>query len=158
ERLRNLTFLSALPSILNAMAAGLNSELGKLSYVGPTRAAGKRYYRWRELAVDRLDPKGENFARYCMSLSHAERIRLSAIFEEAFGYALKATQEGGHASIMLAEAGSDTWYNLADMGFGFSQILPVIAQIHASSRPARHPKPVSGPRFADATWIMSVEQ
>lgn len=157
ERLRLLTLLSVLPTILNALSTTMASEFAKSSYVGPTRAAGERYYRWRELAVDRLDPKGENFAMYVMALSHTERKRLSDIFEDALGYALKATQEGGHASIMVSEAGTDEWFNLADVGFGFSQILPVIAQIHASSRPARLPRSMSGSSRSD-TWVMAVEQ
>lgn len=157
ERLRRLALLSSLPSIINLVNIGISSELSNFNYVGPARAAGERYYRWRELAVDRLDPKGENFAMYVMSLNQPEQQRLSNLLEGNFGFALKARRDSGHASIMLSEIESGEWFNLADMGFGFSQILPVIAQVHAGSqrRPLRG---VLGPRYPTSAWIMAVEQ
>jgi hypothetical protein len=159
ERLRHLTLLTYLGTIISVIGNHVMGEFGRSSYVGPMRAAGERYYRWKELAVDRLDPKGENFAMYVMSLGESERRRLSEIFQESFGFSIKATRDGGHASLMLSESGADEWFNLADMGFGFSQILPVIAQIHATPRLHRYLRP-SGMvvRDEESPWLMAVEQ
>jgi hypothetical protein len=159
ERLRCLALISLLPRIISTIGENVRPDFISSSYIGPMRAAGERYYRWQELAVDRLDPKGENFAMYVMSLTQGEQDRFSILLSEYFGYELKATRESGHASLLLAEKGTNDWFNIADVGFGFSQILPVIAQIHASQRKGIRVRARSGAFVVQrAGGLIAVEQ
>ena len=159
ERLRLLALLSALPQIISVVGEIASAEFLLSSYIGPMRAAGERYYRWQELAVDRLDPKGENFAMYMMSLSPPEQIRFSELLSKHFGYTILAKRESGHASLMLSDVGSSEYFNIADVGFGFSQILPVIAQIHAAQRrPAWQRARLAPNTIPISSSIFAVEQ
>ena len=53
---------------------------------------------------------------------------------ENFGFSATTSNEGGHVAIVINEDGNTLSSNLADIGFGFSQILPVITQMWSSSR------------------------
>ena len=127
--------ISVLFTMLGRIVAALGTTVRDLFltsvYVGPIRASGERYYRWRELAVDRIDPKGENLAMYLASLTENEIGRLSQLLSDGFGYRVRKLRSGGHVSIQIGRTGHDEWFNIADMGHGFSQLLPIVAQIHA---------------------------
>jgi hypothetical protein len=134
DRLRVLKFATAFTDILEYISRAVEQRFRNSAYIGPSRAAGERYYRWQELAVDRLDPKGENLAMYLMSLADSELASLNKLLLSSLRFQIKRQRLTGHASIMLAENDGDNWYNLADIGFGYSQILPVAAQIHSILR------------------------
>ncbi|ARN79742.1 hypothetical protein B1812_00185 [Methylocystis bryophila] len=96
-------------------------------YIGPARARSERYYRYQELAVSEIDPDGKNFPMFLNSLSGSQLRQLSRWIENLFGYGLTLSRSGGHISINLDEKGAAS--NLVDVGYGVSQILPVLAQI-----------------------------
>lgn len=127
--LRSLYFLAYLSDILAAFSNSLTTDFQNLAYVGPSRATGERYYRHQELAVDQIDPQGRNLAMFIHSLPSAQKEQFSRWLEEAIGYSIKIIRSSGHMQIELKEVGSETFHNLADMGYGFSQVLPVMAQI-----------------------------
>lgn len=112
----------------------VRSAIEGSSYLGPSRASGARYYRLQELSVDRIDFRGENLPMYLSSLSAEEMDRLNDMLMDAFGINVRVQRITGHLSI---EIGQGEYYeNLADVGFGYSQILPIVAQIHASTERA----------------------
>lgn len=129
EYLRNLYLVGLLPDILYSINVSLGQSLRELAYVGPSRATGERYYRHQELAIDQIDPQGQNLAMFLYSLETARRADFSTWLEDQIGYSLQVGRKGGHVQIELKERGGDSYHNLADMGYGFSQILPVMAQI-----------------------------
>ena len=54
------------------------------------------------------------------------------------GFVVKSRVEGGHVSIRMTEEEGEEEFNLADMGFGFSQMLPLITQLwHRTEFPQR---------------------
>jgi hypothetical protein len=129
EHVRALYFIGAMPDILSSIGQSLSASFRDLSYVGPSRATGERYYRHQELAIDQIDPQGHNLAMYLFSLSSPQRDAFSSWLEDEIGYALRVGRQGGHIQIELREKGGEEYHNLADMGYGFSQILPVLAQV-----------------------------
>jgi predicted ATPase len=129
KKLRALAMLLTLPDLLHALQRATYESSAMISYVGPSRATGERYYRMQELAVDEIDPQGKNLPMFLHSLPRNQLTAFSKWLEEALGYAIQIGQSAGHIQIELRDLTSDIYYNMADMGYGFSQILPIMAQI-----------------------------
>lgn len=129
DKLRALSFISNLPDILYSIDREARSVANSISYIGPSRATGERYYRIQELAVDQIDPQGKNLAMFLDSLSQQQLRLFSDWLLNSIGYALKISRSTGHIQIELRERSSKKYYNIADMGYGFSQVLPIMAQV-----------------------------
>lgn len=127
--LRMLCLVREIPQIMAGIDAAFRAVAGGISYVGPARAPTDRYYRMQELAVDQIDPAGTNFAMFLNSLSVAQLDSFAEWTREYIGYSISPVRSIGHVSLMLRGDTSAAAYNLVDMGYGFSQIFPVLAQI-----------------------------
>ena len=101
-------------------------------YIGPFRAPPERFYRVQELAVGHMDPHGENLAMFLRSLSPSQIEAFSSFALEHVGFRVRLRAEGMHVAILLEDETGES-YNLIDMGYGFSQVLPVIAQCWATA-------------------------
>lgn len=143
EQIRQLTFVAQTSSILTAFAQTVQQAFLSSAYIGPSRATGERYYRHQELAVDQIDAQGRNLPMFLYSLTPSQRDSFSDWLSHSIGYSLKVTRTAGHLQISLKENAAEYYHNIADMGYGFSQILPVLAQVwawqHASSRDTASP-------------------
>ena len=129
KRLHELALVNRLPEILGLIDRFLSSTFGFVSYIGPLRATAERFYRQQDLAVDEVDPQGANLAMFLMGLTEARRDEFSNWCEENVGFSVKASPVGAHVSIHLRDSGDGEVFNIADMGFGYSQLLPVLATI-----------------------------
>lgn len=120
-----------------------------VKYIGPVRATAERYYRMQDLAVDEIDFQGRNIAMFFHNLSEHERKSFAEWTREYFGFSPYVQTTTGHFSIKLKNVEGGTDYNLADMGFGFSQILPIIVQLWVlTSRKQRRTRSVAPTVFA----------
>jgi hypothetical protein len=137
EQVWLLAFMSSLNSLNSSIRDDVEGDLAGGGYLGPIRARASRYYRRQELAVDRIDPSGENLAMYLNSLPTYEKGEISKEFSQFFGHEIKVHAGEGHISLRISAAGDSHEDNLADVGFGFSQLLPVLAQVHAAKRTLR---------------------
>lgn len=129
QQIRDLTVASFLPTLLLDANEALNNIFRNVSYTAPLRAAAERYYRVQGLAVEEVDPRGANLAMYLLHLSPSERQSFDEWTSQHLGFRVVVSEEGGHASLHLQEDESDAQFNLADLGFGFSQLLPVLTHI-----------------------------
>lgn len=129
NRLLGLIIAYQLPSILEQCDYQLAQTAAHISYMGPFRAVAQRYYRSQDLAVNEVDYTGKNLAMFLRSLSATDRRSFTEFCERYFGFDVLTKPEGGHVTITIKEKGSADYLNLVDLGFGYSQILPVIAQI-----------------------------
>jgi hypothetical protein len=140
--LANLLVASAMPPLLRAISSKLRSILSSTLYIGPARARSERYYRYQDLAVSEIDPDGKNFPMFLNSLNPNQMGKLSAWIEGLFGYGVNVQRQTGHISITLTDGDHRT--NIVDVGYGVSQILPVLGQIWwARERPPSRGTPVS---------------
>ena len=130
--LHKLVILKHLSKILLISNDILVKRFFSSRYIEPLRATAQRYYRRQELAVDEIDSKGANIAMYLDSLSERERQSLEAWLRKKFGFSVTSKREGGHVSLKVNEAKDGLETNIADMGFGFSQMLPIAVQIWES--------------------------
>lgn len=130
--LSDLSMINDLPAIMRYLEISISPIFLSSAYIGPSRASGKRFDRIQELAVNRLDSSGENTAMYIYSLNSEERSSFNDLLIRACGHVLDVEDSGpGHVSIKIGRHGQTQFENIADVGFGFSQLVPVVAQLHA---------------------------
>ena len=63
------------------------------------------------------------------SLSKLENIEFSNWTLHNFGFKVRVDEQGLHYALKIQTENDDREYNINDMGFGFSQILPIVASI-----------------------------
>ncbi|MCY1669304.1 AAA family ATPase [Rhizobium sp. SL86] len=138
------------PSIFRAVYQYLERTFVSTLYIGPARVRSDRYYRYQDLAVSEIDPDGKNFPMFLNSLSKRQIDEFSSWVKHLFGYGVNVSRQTGHISINLTDGGMES--NIVDVGYGVSQILPVLGQIWwAKNRPPNrsNPPPLS---------ILAIEQ
>lgn len=127
--IRDIVIANSVPSLLSRCDDYLSLFATNNRYMAPVRATAERYYRLQDLAVDEVDFQGQNLPMFLRNLSPSELRNFSEWTDRNFGFSADVTSSGGHISLKLRERGSNTFFNLADKGFGFSQILPILMQI-----------------------------
>lgn len=138
------SFLKSADNLFKSFFSGVR-------YQAPLRAAGERFYRYQDLRVDEVDHTGSNLPMVINSLDTNRQKQLSAWILSSFGFELSLSATGLHYELRVREEGDKNFHNISDMGFGYSQILPVIvsiwlefvADLRRSHFPAARPK---GPR------------
>lgn len=151
-KIRDLAVASRLGALLDLLDRRL-AGLGRgVRYSKPVRATAQRYYRRQDLAVDEVDPEGGNLAVFLRSLSKTGQDDFKAWTKDQMDWQITTPLRGGHISLEIKDE-SGAKHNLADVGFGYSQMLPVLAQLWSmqpSPRRRRFPPGLltSDPTFA----------
>lgn len=116
-------------NIIETINRVLINSFKNTKYIAPLRSTAERYYRYQDLQVDEIDHTGSNLAMLLNSLTETERESFSAWTMKHFDFSVKAEESGLHYAIKIKAKGSRLEYNINDMGFGYSQILPIITSI-----------------------------
>lgn len=74
-----------------------------------------------------IDPDGQNLPMFLASLDEGDVKRFSNWVENLFGFGIAIERHKCHISIQFIRSGLAV--NVADTGYGVSQILPVLAQV-----------------------------
>lgn len=94
-------------------------------YIAPIRASAERYYRIQGLSVDEVDSMGSNVAMILYSMigtkSYDDWQKWTL---DNFDICYYVDGKGGHAEIKVKTQNGQ--FNLADTGFGYSQLLPIL--------------------------------
>ncbi len=99
----------------------------KSSYIAPARAEGNRYYRTQGFQINDIDPYGRNLQEFISSLDSEQKSSYQEFMRKILGLVADTVGEEGHHSIVLqSDIGT---FNLADVGFGYSQIMPIITKL-----------------------------
>jgi hypothetical protein len=117
----------SVPYILRSADSQVSQFVANSTYMGPLRATAQRYYRAQDLSVREVDFRGENLAMFLRSLSESEQHSLSDFTKRHFGFEVSRDDGGGHVAIRVRANDAPDHVNLADAGFGYSQMLPLIA-------------------------------
>ena len=132
---REFKFLSGLIDLFTLIenSYSINEQLGRcfknVRYIAPLRASTERYYRYQDLSVDELDHRGENIGMFLSNIPKKWRLNLDNWTKKYFGFEIKETTSSSHIAIKLKYGQDGVSDNVADMGFGFSQILPIVVQL-----------------------------
>jgi predicted ATPase len=158
KELRDLIIANAIPFIIEKCDDTIANFSNNISYIGPVRATAERYYRTQDLSVDEVDYQGSNLAMFLRNLTDPELASFSAWTLDNFGFEPSIKSSLGHISVTIRSKDSDKDLNVADTGFGFSQILPVITQLWLlSSFSIRNLHPTSR-RVNRGTITYAIEQ
>ena len=159
QRIRDHVIGKDLPTLLLDANDALSQIFRSVSYTAPLRAATERYYRAQGLAVEEIDPRGANLAMYLSQLPPSEKQALDEWTSKHLGISIVVSQEGGHTTLHLKEDKSDSHFNLADIGFGFSQLLPVLTHIWGTTSRAWNTSEKFLPYWDDQPLsILAIEQ
>ena len=119
--------------------------VSSISYVGPLRDRPRRRYQWQGSSPTFVGPRGENTVAAILAARRLNRTIKALGFEENLGYWLKhmglieqfAVVEIGSGTnlyeLRVSVAGSSTSVSMTDVGFGISQVLPVLVQVFYST-------------------------
>ncbi|MBA2868941.1 AAA family ATPase [Methanococcus maripaludis] len=137
----NTILLRYAPDLLENINYQLIKEISLIQYIAPLRAVAERYYRNAGLSLKEIDPKGENIPMYLFKLhKNNELKKFNKWLNDNFKISLKIIQSKGHLSINIEDSNSEQVVNLADTGFGYSQLLPILILIWESvQRKSREP-------------------
>jgi predicted ATPase len=129
QLLRDIFFACQIPIWLVDADQRLAEFASGVQYIGPFRAIAERYYRLQNLAVEEIDHRGENLPMYLNSLSESQRNNFAEWSNQYFGIKVDIEKQGGQLVILVKEENHSQPKNLVDVGFGYSQLLPVMVQL-----------------------------
>ncbi|QDY47006.1 AAA family ATPase (plasmid) [Planococcus glaciei] len=114
----------------------IEQYFSSINYIAPIRASAERYYRIQGLSVDDIDPQGENIPMIFNNMSDIEKENYNHWLFGNFGFQISASPTEGHSSIRIKYSNGEE-VNLADTGFGYSQILPITLVLWQTSKQER---------------------
>jgi AAA ATPase domain len=131
QKLRNLIIGDRLAAVLKALSFTVAEFARGVTYFEPVRARVQRDYRSRDVQVKSVDPDGANVAMFLMRLAASRRNEFREWSAKNFGFSVysKAVGDGARVALRLKETRTGAEFNIADMGFGYSQMLPLLVQI-----------------------------
>ena len=116
---------------LDAIDEEIRSMYSNCSYIAPMRAAANRYYRTQGLQVRDVDPYGKNLQEFISSLNGSREKSYKTFTENVLGLQVIVKNNAGHQQIFLKNKHGEN--NMTDVGFGYSQILPIITKLWHSN-------------------------
>ncbi len=132
------------PYIIEAADLVLAHTMSRVAYLKPLRVSPERAYRIQNLSVDEVDPDGENLPMFLRSLSPEETQSFAMFTQNALGFETNVKTTGHHAEILIREGQAKQFVNLVDVGFGYSEVLPLAAVLWATCiRPRMHGRAVA---------------
>lgn len=145
---------SQIGNIINMVNQELEGVFKSVRYIAPLRATAERYYRHQDLQVNEIDHTGSNLAMLLRSLPDKQKKDFSNWTENNFGFSIRVEELGLHYALKIKNQHDNHEYNINDMGFGFSQILPIVASIWFETRST----PANRARFRRKQMIFTIEQ
>jgi hypothetical protein len=153
EKIRRAVLLSSLSGIIQRIDTELVDFATSVKYVEPIRATAERYYRHQDLAVDEIDSRGENAAMFLDSLQPWEADQLKTWMLQHLGFYASVEKGSGHVQVQITSRDGAP-QNIADLGFGYSQLLPVILQVWKSLAQSHYVLLLK----SDARPVLAIEQ
>lgn len=137
--INNLIITAFLPDIFESINRSFRNEFINISYIKPIRAAVNRYYRVQGISVEDVDSDGSNLPMLLRNMSTKELHDFEKWSKEKFGVVFSIdTRVDGHLSIIIRDdVKSKEGTNVADAGYGYSQMLPIVVllwHIHNKKR------------------------
>lgn len=132
-RLRRAVLMVNLWKLIEIIDDELGAFAKSITYVEPLRAVAERYYRQQDLAVDEVDSRGANTAMFIASLDDFRKKRLSQWMRLNAGFDVAVESSKGHFELkVIGQDGRPR--NIADLGFGFSQMIPILLHVWSRSQ------------------------
>ncbi len=116
-----------IPTIIKNCNSYLSDFFENVKYIAPVRATAERYYRKQGLDIQDVDSRGENVATILQSMKPTEQTNFTKWLNSNFGFEISTSSTEGHISLYIKS--NKLKANIADTGFGYSQILPILLML-----------------------------
>jgi AAA15 family ATPase/GTPase len=158
NKLNNRLLLAVSLRLVEYLNNKLTGFYRNSSYIGPLRATAQRYYRRQNLSLDSIDSQGLNLPMFVNDLGDREKKDLKDWLLKNFEFYLSTDFSGGHIAMSLINENTNEKFNLADSGFGFSQILPIIIVLWTISATKRNSRKQMGYYNVNNEIYYAIEQ
>ena len=128
KNIMNIFKLDEYVGLIDEMDLSLNNFYSSVRYLEPLRATAQRYYRAQELSINEIDSKGSNVPMFLDNLSAFDLERLKKFISNHFSIDVGVKKEGGHLALIIVDPELGIETNIADLGVGYSQLLPFLVQ------------------------------
>lgn len=130
EKVYNLGFLEMMLSLFRIVDDEIYEYYFGCSYIAPARAGANRYFRDQGLQVADIDPYGRNLPEFLKSIKDKERRSYDAFIKKVLNIKVEAKSTTEGLSLLLSPINDNkSGFNIADVGFGYSQILPIVTKL-----------------------------
>lgn len=120
---------------LNSIIDTLNNAIARFyhrcDYIAPMRAEADRYYRIQGLQVQSIDASGHNLLEFIASLKPKEKESLDVFVKSILNITIDVTSESGMKSLKIRTSTGD--FNITDVGYGYTQVIPIIIKLWHTS-------------------------
>lgn len=151
-----------LNKIIDAINLYFMDIADNISYIRPLRAVAQRYYRIENVSAGEISSDGTNLAMYLYNLPKPKFSSFQKWTRKNFGFTPKIVPSDGNIQLQIKAKNESSYRNLIDIGFGYSQILPILAiiwkAIEEESDIAHIPPGISEVRNNKARKIIAIEQ
>lgn len=125
-----------IPNILKLVNRVASNHFRNVEYIKPLRENADRYYRVKSSNVISLDSSGKNLPEFILSLNPKDEDDFRQWTLYNFQLVIESKKDEGSLAQILITDGNET-YNIADLGHGFNQILPLLVLLWDIERQAR---------------------
>lgn len=139
-------FLYSIKIIENFYSLFMMEFKGRIAYIGPFRKTPDRIYRKSESHQMHVGAKGENVSEMLLNLKYSKIdddvfSKVSEWIEEFLGYKVDIIEkDGSYFQIVLSDS-CLVDSNITDVGFGISQVLPIVLEIcNSAYKKRKNPK------------------
>lgn len=130
SQINNQMQLILMPYVLHTINNYIETYFNNLYYIKPLRANANRYYRIQGVGVKSVESDGSNLPMILYNLSKQKQKEFSDWCKQQLGISFSVREVEGHISLMVKATDFDkNGINIADSGYGYSQMLPIILQM-----------------------------
>lgn len=132
----NKIILIQIERIIYSINVYFISLANNIHYIKPLRKITQRYYRIQSYSVDNIDSDGTNLPMYFYNLPKSRLNDFNAWLSDIFQFSLNVKKQGNNFEIQILDSSTKkntkenlVPRNLVDVGFGYTQILPILTLI-----------------------------
>lgn len=139
NKANDLLVLFHINDIIDVVNVHLIGMICNMTYIGPIRAKAKREYNIQNWAIDEIESDGNNIAMFLFNLEEEKRQDFQTWLKDNFSINLDIHTVGHYVELLLS-IGDGVFVNIIDLGFGYSQILPILVSIWYSMHFSKTPQ------------------
>lgn len=129
-KMNNNLIATQINDIIRYLNHAIQYDILAINYLKPVRAMANRYYRIQNISINEVDSDGSNLPMIFKNMSSQELKEFEQWSKEKFGIIFSIEVLEGHISLIIKHSiGDNEKTNLADTGFGYSQMLPIVMSL-----------------------------
>ncbi len=131
REVRNLLLARRAKDLFDSVNTYVTRLARSVHYFEPVRASVEREYANRDVSTVNVDSSGLNVALVLAAMQPLALNNFRQWMRKHVGFEVfpQSVQDGTRTALRMKETASGTEFNLADTGFGYSQMLPFLVQI-----------------------------